>query len=96
MEMCRITLVVLCTKYIHGFILITLLFQEKCPWNIVLEVKEVLEGTQGYSLIQSTAKLILDMSIECQDDFARNKSHQSEPMGRIAPNNHQIHSTHLT
>ena len=35
MEMCRITLVVLCTKYTHGFILITLLFPEKCPWNSV-------------------------------------------------------------
>ena len=35
MEMCRITLVVLCTKYTHGFILITLLFQEKCPWTSV-------------------------------------------------------------
>ena len=35
MEMCRITLVVLCTKYTHGFILTTLLFQEKCPWNSV-------------------------------------------------------------
>ena len=34
MEMCRITLVALCTKYTHGFILI-LLFQEKCPWNSV-------------------------------------------------------------
>ena len=29
MEMCRITLVVLCTKYTHGFILITLLFHLK-------------------------------------------------------------------
>ena len=35
MEMYRITLVVLCTKYTHGFILITPLFQEKCPWNSV-------------------------------------------------------------
>ena len=41
--------------------------------DIILEVKEVLEGTQGYILIQSTAKVILHMSSECQEDFVRNK-----------------------
>ena len=41
--------------------------------DIILEVKEVLEGTQGYILIQSTAKVILHMSSESQEDFVRNK-----------------------